>query len=142
MSFRVLVPMDDSEMAERALEYALETHPDADVTVLTVVGVPSMLMGDAVSLALETDLDEASQEHAGPVLERARTIAAEHDREIDTVVGLGHPARVIVRDADDYDVIVMGSHGEHSADIARRFLVGSVAKEVFRRSPVPVTSVR
>ncbi|MFC3959779.1 universal stress protein [Halovivax cerinus] len=142
MSGRVLVPMDDSEMAERALEYALDTHPDADVTVLTVVGVPSMLMGDAVSLALETDLDEASREHADPVLERARTIAAEHDREIDTVVGLGHPARVIVRDADDYDVIVMGSHGEHSADVTRRFLVGSVAKEVFRRSPVPVTSVR
>ncbi|ELZ10902.1 UspA domain protein [Halovivax asiaticus JCM 14624] len=142
MGFRVLVPMDDSEMAERALEYALETHPDADVTVLTVVGVPSMLMGDAVSLALEDDLDEASREHAAPVLKRARAVAADHEQEIDTTVGVGHPARVIVRDADDYDVIVMGSHGEHSADVTRRFLVGNVARDVFRRSPIPVTSIR
>ena len=27
--------MDDSEMAERALQFALEAHPDADVTVST-----------------------------------------------------------------------------------------------------------
>lgn len=142
MSFRVLVPMDDSEMAEKALDYALETHPDADVTVLHVVGVPSMMMGNAVSLALEDDLGEAANEHAAPVLDRAREFADAHDREIDTIVGLGHPARVIVRNADDYDAIVMGGHGEHSADVTRRFLVGSVAKEVFQRSPVPVTSIR
>ncbi|WP_247730781.1 universal stress protein [Halovivax limisalsi] len=142
MSGRVLVPMDDSEMAERALEFALETYPDAAVTVLHVVGVPSMLMGDAVGLALEDDVEAAAEDHAEPVLERAEAVAADRDREIDTAVGLGHPTRVIVREADDYDVIVMGGHGAHSSDVTRRFLVGNVAKEVFRRSPVPVTSVR
>lgn len=142
MSVRVLVPMDDSAMAERSLEFALETYPDAAVTVLHVVGVPSMMMGDAVSLALENDLEGAADDHAAPVLERAESVAADHDRELDTAVGLGHPARVIVREADDYDVIVMGSHGQHSSDVTRRFLVGNVAKEVFRRSPVPITSVR
>jgi len=32
MVSRILVPMDDSEMATRALEHALESHPDADFT--------------------------------------------------------------------------------------------------------------
>ena len=142
MTDRILVPMDDSEMAERALKHALETYPDADVTVLHVVGEPSMMMGSAVSLALADDLDEAAAEQAAPVLDRAREVAAATDREIDTSVGVGHPAREIVDRAEAYDVIVMGSHGRHSDDIPHRFLVGDVAKKVFHRSPVPVLSVR
>lgn len=49
---RVLVPMNDSEMAERALRYALEVHPDAELTVLTVVGEPSGMLGGAAAVAL------------------------------------------------------------------------------------------
>jgi len=37
---RILVAMDGLEMSEKALEYALKNHPDASVTVLTVVGEP------------------------------------------------------------------------------------------------------
>jgi hypothetical protein len=32
MISQILVPMDDSEMAQRALEYVLENHPGAEVT--------------------------------------------------------------------------------------------------------------
>jgi len=45
MISRVLVPMDESEMAERALRFALEAHPDAEIIVLHVVGQPSSMMG-------------------------------------------------------------------------------------------------
>ncbi len=41
MISRILVPMDGSEMSERALEYALEVHPNTEITVLHVVGEPS-----------------------------------------------------------------------------------------------------
>jgi len=37
--------MDESEMAERALRFALEAHPDAEIIVLHVVGQPSSMMG-------------------------------------------------------------------------------------------------
>lgn len=139
---RVLVPMDDSEMAERALEYALETHPEAEITVFHVVGVPSKMMGEAVSLALEDDIEAAAAKRARPVFDRAREIAEAHDRSIATDVGLGQPSRAILRRAEGFDLIVMGSHGRHSEDITRPFLVGNVAKTVFRRSPIPVTSIR
>lgn len=141
MHSRVLVPMDDSAAAERALAYALDTHPDADVTVLHVVGAPSMLMGEAVGLSLEDDLDAAAAERAAPVFERAREVAAEHDREIRTVVGVGHPARNVIDRAEDYDAVVMGRRGADHSDVARRFLVGNVAETVTKRAPVPVTVV-
>jgi len=64
MISRVLVPVDDSEMAERAVRYALEAHPDAEITVLHVVGEPSPMMGKAMSLAVEDDIEQAAEEHA------------------------------------------------------------------------------
>ena len=138
----ILVPMDDSEMAEHALEYALDNHPDAAVTVLHVVGVPSMMMGDAVGLALEDDFKAAMEERSSAVFERARRIAADRDREIETVSAAGHPARQIVKRASEFETVVLGSHGRDRDRATRRFLVGNVANTVVRRSPVPVVIVR
>lgn len=142
MLARILVPMDDSEPAARALAYALDNHPDASVTVLHVVGVPSMQMGEAVGLTLEADLETAVARRAEPVFERARNVAADRGRAVETVVSVGHPARAVVGRADGYDAVVLGSHGEHSEGVTRQFLVGNVAETVFRRAPVPVTVVR
>ncbi|APW97237.1 universal stress protein [Halobiforma lacisalsi AJ5] len=141
MISRVLVPMDDSDHAEQALEYALENYPDAEITVLHVVGVPSMMMGDAVGLSLADDLEEAADTRAEPVIERAREVATDRDREIETVVGIGHPARNIIDRADDYDAVVIGSHGEDWRRATHRFLVGNVAETVSKRASVPVTIV-
>lgn len=142
MVSKVLVPMDDSKYAGQALEYALDSFPEADVTVLHVVGVPSPMMGEATALALADDIEEAAAERAEPVFERAREIANERDREIDTVVYLGHPARNIINHAEDYDTIVIGAHGADWSRATRQFLVGNVAETVSKRSPIPVVIVR
>ncbi|MEF8841611.1 MAG: universal stress protein [Haloarculaceae archaeon] len=139
MISRVLVPMDDSEMAERALRYAIEAHPDAEITVLTVVGEPSGMLGKATDIALADDPGASADEYAEPVLERAREVAGEYDVGIDTEVGTGHPARAILNRAEGFDTVVIGSHGGSVADW---LFVGNVAQKVFRRSPVPVTVVR
>jgi nucleotide-binding universal stress UspA family protein len=139
MVSRVLVAMDGSEMAEQALRYTLEAHPDAAVTVLTVVGEPSGMFGEATAIALADDFDESAEEFAEPVLERAREIAAKADREIETEVGVGHPARSILNRAAEFDTVVVGSHGGSLAD---RLFIGNVAERVTHRSPVPVTIVR
>ncbi|RKD93381.1 universal stress protein [Halopiger aswanensis] len=142
MLSRILVPMDDSEHASHALEYALDNHPEAEITVLHVVGVPSMMMGEAVSLALDDNINEAAADHAEPVFERAREIANERDREIDTSIGIGHPARDILDRAEDYDTIVLGAHGEDWNRATRRFLVGNITETVSKRAPIPVIIVR
>ncbi len=139
MVSRVLVAMDDSEMAAEALRYALDVFPEADITVLTVVGTPSLMMGEVTAIATAADPQEKAEEIAEPVVQRARKLAAEHDTEIETTIGYGHPARRIVTRAAEFDTVVLGSHGGSMAD---RLIVGNVAETVFRRSPVPVTVVR
>lgn len=139
MVSQVLVAMDGSEVAEHALKYALEAHPEAEITVLTVVGGPSVMFGEATAIALADEPEQSMKEYARPVLERAHEIAGEHGVEIGTEIRTGHPARVILDRAEEFDTVVIGSHGGTMAD---RLLTGNVAEKVFRRSPVPVTAVR
>jgi nucleotide-binding universal stress UspA family protein len=139
MVSRVLVPMDDSEMAERALRHALETYPDAEIIVLHVVGEPSGMMGRATRLALADDIEAAADDLASDVLDRAESVAEEYDAGIETSVDMGHPARAIVNRARDFDMVVIGSHGGSLSD---RLFIGDVARRVFRRSPTPVTVIR
>ncbi len=128
-------------MSERALEYALEVFPDAEITVLHVVGEPSQMWGYATGLALADDLEEAAEEHAENVFDRAREIVADAggDATLETVIAFGHPARAIINRTDDYETVVIGTH---SGSVSDRVFVGNVAEKVFRRSSVPVVVVR
>ncbi|HKJ60184.1 MAG TPA: universal stress protein [Halobacteriales archaeon] len=136
---RVLVPMDDSEMAERALRFALEAYPSAEVTVLHVVGEPSAFLGEAAGIAIADDIEDAAEEHATTIFERAAEIADSYDAAVDTAVAMGHPGKAIVERSSEFDTVVMGSHG---GSLSERLFIGNVAERVFRRAPVPVTNVR
>ena len=139
MISRVLVPMDESEMAERALRFALEAHPDAEIVVLHVAGQPSSMMGSPAGLALADDTEEAAAERAEGLFERVREIAAESGVDIATEVMVGHPARAVVDASEEFDVVVIGSH---SGSLADRLLVGNIAEKIVRGSAAPVTVVR
>lgn len=136
---RVLVPMDESEAAERALTYALEVHHDAEITVVHVVGEPTSMMGTAVGLALDEDYEEAARADAAELFDRARDLAAEHGVEIETDIEFGNAGKAIVDLAEDFDAVVMGTHG---GSLSGRLFVGNTAEQIFRHSPVPVTVVR
>lgn len=131
--------MDDSDASEQALEYAIETHPDAELTVLHVIGAPSM--SERTGLAFDEGVRRELEERAESIFEHAREIADEvgFDGEVETTTGIGAPARSIVDHAEEVDSIVMGSQGR---DGTARVLLGSVAETVSRRAPVPVTVVR
>lgn len=139
MGQHILVPFDDSEPAKKALEYAITSFPDANVTAMFVVPVHEdywlSFHGDPKSTARF----EEAKEDAETLLEEARQIAANLDSEIDTELEAGKPQRVIVDRSDEFDAVVMGSH---SRDTVGRVLLGSVAETVVRRAPVPVTVIR
>lgn len=139
MTRRVLVPVDGSELATRALEYALDVHGEDDLTLLYVAGEASPMMGSATKLALEEDVDEAIAEEAAEVFGPARELADEYGVEVRAEIGLGKPASVIVDHAENHDIVVLGSHNSSLRD---RLLVGNVATKVVRNAPVPVTVVR
>ena len=106
---RILVPMDDSDHAGHTLAYAIDNHPDAEITVLHVVGVPSMMMGVATSLVFEDDLGAAAAERAQSVFERAHAIvddswSSNHDNRRYQPSDRNNLDRV-----EEYDVIILGA---------------------------------
>jgi len=142
MGQKILVPVDGSQRSKDGLEYGFEQFPDAEITALHVrsveeIGDLGLFSGLGGGPEESEELKEISQE----VLDEAREIAGEHDAEITTDSIRGRPDRSIVKYADEngFDLVIMGSHGREGA---RRVLLGSVAENVVRRSPVPVLVVR
>ena len=144
MTTHVLVPVDGSDPADAALEFALSEYPDATITALHVID-PADVRGSTVieSGAPETyaEYRTRQQERGDDVLADARARADDHGVTIGTeqMIGGVVPSIVGFAEGNDADHIVMGSHGRTGAS---RVLLGSVAENVARRAPVPVTVVR
>ncbi|WP_255149690.1 universal stress protein [Halorarius halobius] len=143
---RVLVPLDDSPMADRALKQALEDYPDAELHLLHVIDYveagyaasPDMGMGAYID-----EWEEAARNRAEARFDEARETARaeEFDGDVETAIEVGPPSRTIVDYAEEHDMdyVVMGSHGRSGVS---RVLLGSVAESVVRRAPCPVLVVR
>lgn len=138
----VLVPVDASEAAQRALVFALEEYADDDITVLHVTNpVEDASLGDEDALFTGTETLEWEGTDAEDIFADARQIANERGATVEAEVTFGSPASAIVEYAEDrgVDHIVIGSHGRSGV---ARLLLGSVAENVARRAPVPITIVK
>lgn len=138
---RVLVPVDESEHARRAVEFVLEEFPEAAVVLLHVINPADTGYGGGASLPFTSeDWFEREEERADALLDELETVAPD-ETTVERVVEVGKPTRIIVEYAEERDVdhVVMGSHGREGMT---RALLGSVAETVVRRSPVPVTVTR
>jgi nucleotide-binding universal stress UspA family protein len=60
-----------------------------------------------------------------------------HEVCVERAAGVWEPVESAIRD-HAIDLIVLGTHGRTGA---QKFLLGSVAEEIFRRSPVPVLTI-
>lgn len=138
MVSHVLVPFDGSEWAERGLERAIADHPDAAITVLSVVEPLSTAGNDLSDAPLDTG-DEVRAD--GGDLRAVDRFARERDIDLRTVVAVGTPAATIVEYADEhaFEAIVMGTRGRSGLS---RLLFGSVAETVARRTATAVTLVK
>jgi len=144
MPSHVLVAYDGSSQAEAALELALESFPDAHVTLLTAIDPLDAGSRRRITISpFGAQWLEDAREDATATLDDAadRAHEADVDVDVDTAIEVGRPANVIVGYAEEHavDHVVMGSHGRSGVT---RILLGSVAETVIRRSPVPVTVAR
>lgn len=140
----VLVALDDSEPGWDALDHALDTFEDADLTIIHVVDPVNSVYGDMEGGYFDESILENAMETGQDVLDRAAERAEEagfHEDAVATVLETGRPAREIVAftNENDVDHVVIGSHGRKGVS---RVLLGSVAESVTRRADVPVTIVR
>ena len=148
MSSTVLVPVDGSPLSRRALRYALESFPDAEIVAYHVTDLfgpsygPDGDLESAFEPMVGTDAwDARVRERTEQLFADLEAVAADHDRSITTESDVGDPARLVLEHATEepVDHVVIGSHGRPNA---RRPMVGSVADSVVRRAPTTVTVVR
>jgi len=145
---KILVPLDGSELAERALvpALALASAVDSDVWLLRVVTswgpVPTSLTPDGIQLQRVLD-DEREREHdeAEAYLQRVVSL---HDNQrlfFDVRDAGSDVADEIITYADTQgvDLIVMSSHGRSGIG---RWLHGSVAEKVLRGAGCATVIVR
>ncbi|TMT81611.1 universal stress protein [Haloterrigena sp. H1] len=138
---RILVPVDGSDQALAALEYATNQFSEGRITVFHAVSLPFEYDVDAIDgTYLERIVDDLT-EQGDSVLEAAGETIEGDDLAVETELQYGEPSRSIVDYAADngFDQIVMGSHGR---SLPARLITGSVAQTVSRRSTIPVTLVR
>lgn len=137
---RILVPLDGSERAERAIRVAarIARTTGGSITFLRVVTAAI----DAAWSVLEAapwmqQAVETDQARAMDYLTRIASAQELAGIETHTQVLSGVPAEHIlsVMHAQQIDLLVMGSHG---ATGFKRWALGSVAQHIARQSPVPV----
>ena len=142
MEENFLVPVDGSDPAIDALDYAVENYPDASITALHVVDPSEFSSASSIEgAATYADMVESYESTAEDLLDEMSKRAAEDGVSIETDHVVGKVARSIVDYIDEHDIdhVIIGSHGRSGAT---RVLLGRVAESVTRRSQVPVTVIR
>lgn len=136
----ILVPVDGSEHAERALEYAVDHFPEGDITVLHVIELPEGYFAAFTSDREDLPQVEEREEEARDLLDDYWSQAKELGMEVDTDFEAGKPANEILSyaEANGIDEIVIGNRGLSGVG---RVMFGSVAETVVRRADIPVVVV-
>ena len=142
MGKRILVPVDGSEQAHQACDFVIREFPDATLVLLHVINPAEAGYSAQASIpSFSEEWYEREKEKAESLFDEIATEAEEFGMPVERVIEVGKPTRTIVEYAREHDVdqIAMGSHGRSGVS---RILLGSVAENVVRRSPVPVTVTR
>ena len=136
MNTRILVPLDGSELAERAIPYA-EALARPSGARLILVRVVHRFALPGTRGATQMEAIRTAEEYLEEVAARLRV----RDLVVDTAAPTGDPAEWIVDEAGIYraDLIVMATHGRGGL---ARFVYGSVASAVLTRATTPVLLVR
>ncbi len=143
-NFKILVPLDFSDTGTYSLKAAKKMVKifDGSITPLhsympvSNLDSPGMYGLETMSVP-HTDpaqMEKMHREHLGETVEK---IIPENLID-DYIITIGRPAQAITETAQDFDMIVMGSHGRSGFS---RFFMGSVSDKVLRTAHIPVLVV-
>lgn len=144
----ILVPLDGSELAERALEPAmvLARGVGSDVMLLRVVPSPEpvpegLVSPGAPAASQRLMVEQKEREEAEAYLQQVYSSLPTAHLFFDVAVASGYVADAIVdyATAHHVDLIVMSSHGRSGVS---RWLYGSVAEKVLRGAECATMIIR
>jgi nucleotide-binding universal stress UspA family protein len=135
----ILVPIDFSPCAERALDYAcaLAAKLGAKVHVVNALGTALPELSVALTDQMLASLRHSNAAVLEKLVEPRRALVA--FGELRVVDDDPRDAILAAAVAVHADLIVIGTHGRRGLS---RLILGSVAEDVVRRAPCPVLAVR
>jgi nucleotide-binding universal stress UspA family protein len=140
---RILVPLDGSELAEKALEQALSLCPESgEIVLLQVIRLPLPVMTPDVGMTMPViDMDDMLAEAMAYLNKWVDELAARGVKASVAVVEGDNIADAITDYAREHDIslIVQSTHGRGGLS---RLVFGSVSEGVLRRTPCPVMFIR
>jgi nucleotide-binding universal stress UspA family protein len=136
---RILVAIDGSQGAQKALEKAVElaTATSAKLTALAVEG---RLPAYAATVGEVEEVKKEKDAFFGELARGAQAFARSEGIDLSVDVQAGHAADLIVRYAKthDFDLVVVGHKGHFLED----YLLGSTADRVAHHAHCPVLIVK
>lgn len=139
---RVLVPLDGSERAERAIPLAAKIASASGGTVILVRAVATPVeYGPVFAPHMGADIIESEQREFTNYLTQVASTPVLANVETETKVVAGGAALAIMQTITQkhVDLVVMTSHGRTGLT---RLVLGSVAQHIAQNSPVPVVVLR
>lgn len=139
---KILCPVDFSDGAQLSIETAVRVanEANAELVIANVLASPVYYVIEPIAFpaAFISDLAQAAEEGLARSKELAVRLGA---TRVSTQLLHGDAAHEIVELAkrDDFDLVVIGTHGRTGIKHA---LLGSVAEKVVRHATVPVLVVR
>jgi len=141
----VIVPLDGSQLAESALDYAVKLLGEkAQITLVTVIEPQEIALYDFYPSTI-IPKSTGDDQRTGAATQRARNylkqvaddLVAEHNFHVTMRIEIGDAATLITDIAEhiDADAIVMSTHGRSGLS---RWLFGSVTQKVLSATPCPV----
>jgi nucleotide-binding universal stress UspA family protein len=139
---KILVPIDFSDRSKKALKVADKFASLFDGTVTPFYShLPISELDEPYALGMSTKMYQKFEDLEKTLVDRVSEIAAENvdaTRLGKSVVVMGNAAQGIIDASEDYDYVIMSSHGRTGFS---RFLLGSVSEKVLRLCNKPVMIV-
>ena len=138
---KVLVPVDGSPQAERAVKHAIGMAKGGQVKALHLLNVQPPLSATVGTFIDKPTRDDYHREEADKALAGPRRLLGEAGVPFKEYIGVGQPGPSIIAFARKLGCgqIVMGTHGAGSA---LQLVLGSVAQDVVREAGAAVTVVK
>ncbi len=157
---KILYATDLSESAKPAFYWAMSLAEQYDAAISIIHIMPDLIeemsgsMGYDLSAHFGADQlaqynDEGRSTAMASVKERVTSVYGDMKEELSScrvdvhhiIVKTGDPVQEIVAaaEADNYDIVVMGTHGHGLLD---GLLLGSVARGVVHKCPAPVLTIK
>ncbi|WP_051529331.1 universal stress protein [Meiothermus cerbereus] len=137
----LLIPLDGSLCGEKAAQVGLSLAAQLDLQVRLLYVLDNDVQvepGPAELVSALSLVREAARTRGQGILDRAVELAHRLGVEVKTRLESGWPEEVILQQAKDCDLVVMGTHGRGGLE---RCIMGSVAQAVIARSLKPVLVV-